>query len=519
VPEVSLRSASALTERLYARSTALLDAASARPRALALGGLPVAFAAILVINRFVLLDFPNSGDEYAYLYQALTLAEGRLWNPPSPAPDLLAFNYIVHEPDRSFGSFPMGWPLVLATVLAAGGPAWLVNPLLGLTTLVLLHAVGTRLYDRRTGVAAAVLVGASPFFLFNAASYFSHTFCGAALLGATWFAAREDRRPAWVPLAVGALIGWAVVARYFTGVVCGVPIAWWLLRPGAPRMRTLAWLAVGGLPWLVALLAYNQAMTGDAWQLTTRPLTLSLWFADGVVLRGADILATHVVRHLSWTPAVFIIAYVVYLRRAPAGRRGALDWMLVATAATLYFYVERGGNQYGPRFHYEAFLFLALFVTAQIFRGQPFATRSATERGLFGGLVVSVAALPLALATHAVIERRVIDERSDVYSDAMALGAAPALVLISSRVGSVRSMGPADLTRNGLWLEAPVLFAVDPGEGARCAAGARLNRPRVYTYVWNDQQASGSLAAVPCPALAVRQPGPRRNRRPVAPRG
>ena len=29
--------------------------------------------------------------------------------------------------------------------------------------------------------------------------------------------------------------------------------------------------------------------------------------------------------------------------------------MLVVMAATLYFFAERGGNQYGPRFHYEVF--------------------------------------------------------------------------------------------------------------------------------------------------------------------
>lgn len=502
MPDVSLRQA---PMRAYARLTTLLDAASAHPRALAVLGLPLALAAIVVVNQVVLLDFPNSGDEYAYLYQARTLAEGRLWNPPSPAPDLLAFNYIVHEPSRSFGSFPVGWPLLLALALVAGVPAWLVNPTLGLLTLVLLYAVGARLYDRRTGLAAAVLVGASPFFLFNAASYFSHTACGAALLGAAWFAARDDRRPAWVPLAVGALIGWAVVARYFTGVICGAPIVWWLLRPGVPRLRTVVFVALGGLPWLVALLAYNQAMTGDPFELTTRPLTLSLWFADGMWLRSADILATHVVRHLTWTPAVFILAYVFYLRQATAERRrGPLDWMLVLTAAVLYFYVERGGNQYGPRFHYEAFLFLALFVTAQVFRPQPLGARPPIERALVGGLMVSIALLPVAFATHAVIEHRVVDERSDIYDDVWALGAAPALVLISGRVGSTRSMGAADLTRNGVVPDAPVLFALDPGGAERCAVAVRLRRPRVYTYTWDVRRGDGSLSPVRCPALAVR---------------
>ena len=130
-------------------------------------------------------------------------------------------------------------------------PVWLVNPLLGTLTLGLVWALGARLYNPRAGVMAATLVLVSPFFLFNAASYFSHTLCGALLLAAAWLASREDRRPAWVPFAVGALIGWAVLARYFTGVVCAVPIVLWLLRPGVLRLRTLdargaRWFALGG---------------------------------------------------------------------------------------------------------------------------------------------------------------------------------------------------------------------------------------------------------------------------------
>ena len=46
------------------------------------GGLLVLLLVLGAINRFVLLDFPNSGDEYVYLYQAWTMATGRLWNAP-----------------------------------------------------------------------------------------------------------------------------------------------------------------------------------------------------------------------------------------------------------------------------------------------------------------------------------------------------------------------------------------------------------------------------------------------------
>lgn len=490
--------------RLYERTVAAADALHRRRAAVALVGAPLVTLVLVAINKFVLLDFPNSGDEYAYLYQAQTYAAGRLWNAPPAPPELFTFSYIVQEPERAFSSFPFGWPLVLAMAMATGIPAWLVNPLLGTATLALVWWLGARLYAPRIGVLSAALVAISPFFLFNAASYFSHTFCGALLVAAACVASRDERRPAWVPLLVGGLIGWAVVARYLTGVVCGVPIVIWLLRPGTPRLRGAVLVAFGGLPWVVALAAYNTAMTGDPTQLTTTPLTVSLWFRDGFALRGADILSTHLLRHLQWTPPVLILAYVWYLRTAPAStRRAPLEWLLVVTVAVLYFYVERGGNQYGPRFHYEVFLFLVVFVTANVFGAERLAVDRAADRRLFAALAVSVLAMPLAFAVHARVERRVIEERTDPYRKAAEAGLSEAIVLMGGRVGSARSMSVLDLTRNGIDYRGPVLYGLDPGDEGRCAPATRVGGRRVYLYVWDHAAGHGQLLPIPCGAAAA----------------
>ena len=488
-----------LLDTLYAWWAGAADLANRhRAAVLAVGG-PVVVLALAGINQFILLDFPNSGDEYVYLYQAQTLAAGRLWNAPLEPAGVFAFNYIVQEPGRVFGSFPAGWPLALAAAIRLGIPVWLVNPILGALSLALIWKLGSRLYDPRVGVSAAALVAVSPFFLFNGASYFSHTFCGAMLLGAACLSARDDRTRAWVPLAAGLLVGWAVLARYFTGVVCAVPIAYWLLRPGAPRLRTAALFVVGGLPWVLLLAWYNVQFSGSPWHLTTRPLTYSLWFADNFLLRGADILATHVLRHLAWTPPALLVAYVVYLRAAPReGRRGLFDWMLVLVAACLYFYKERGGNQYGPRFHYEAFLFMATFVAGNLFTRPQLAERPGRERILFGMLAASVAAMPVSFAAHAVIERRVIVERMDPYSRVAAAGVERALVLIDGRVGTERSMAAYDLTRNGIDGGGPLLYGQHLDEAASCAATARFPESAAYVYRWDRAARRGDLSPLNC---------------------
>lgn len=486
--------------RLYA---ATLDAAAwfdaHRWRVTAVGGV-LLLGVLAWLHLVVLAGFANSGDEYVYLLQARTLLAGRLWWPAPVAPDLFTTSYVAIDGGRLFGTFPPGWPLALALAMAAGVPAWLVNPLIGVVTLALVRALGARLYDRRTGALAAATLAVSPFFLFNAASYFSHPWCGLLLLAAACLAARDDRRPWWVATLTGALIGWAVLTRYFTGAVSALPILWWLLRPGVARPRTIALVMLGGLPWVAGLMAYDTALTGSPWHLTMTGLTTSRWFAEGWLLRGADIFTSHLVRHLLWTPPVLVVAYVAYLGRGLAAlRRGWLPWLPAAMAVLLFFYVERGGNQYGARFHAEVFPFLVIVVVAHVFRAASYAVATPLDRVMFGLLAASVAVMPVVFTVHAVIEHAVVHERLHPFALATALGLDGALVLIAGRVGTRRSMAAEDLTRNAPGEPARVLFGVDPGPEARCAAIAAVPDRAVFLYRWDAAARDGTLTALRCP--------------------
>lgn len=490
-------------DRAYGAITRFADRVAARRAPAFAIALPAVVLALVAINRWILLGFANSGDEYAYLYQASTLAAGRLWNQALPFTDAFTLNYIVHDGPRAFSSFPVGWPLVIAAAMATGVPAWIVNPILGAATVVLTSMLGARLYAPRVGVLAAVVVGVSPFFLFNGASYFSHTFCGVLLLGAAYLASRDDRTPAWVPIAVGFLLGWAVLARYLTGVACGIPIVLWLLRSEGTRgpvWRQLALVGAGGLVWVAALAWYNMAFTGSPWQLTTLPLTRSLWFRSGWYYRGLDIISTHLQRYATWTPPLLVALYVYYLKAAPRElRRGWLDWLPVCIAVALYAYVERGGNQYGPRFHYEVYPFLAIFVTGNLFRTLPLA--STAQRRAFALLLLSVAVLPASFAFHAAVERRVIEERMDPFRTAERAGLQNAVVFMWGRVGSARSMAVEDLTRNGIDPGGAVLFAVDRSPAANCQVAAGLGRTP-YAYEWDYARAASVLTRLPCGPVA-----------------
>ncbi|MGB3619430.1 MAG: hypothetical protein WBA12_15035 [Catalinimonas sp.] len=75
-------------------------------------------------------------------------------------------------------------------------------------------------------VVAGLMAHAYLFFLFSAILY----------LTPRWY---EEGRP-WQALALGALVGWAVVTRYTAGVVALVPLLYGL-SPGAPLRERLGW--------------------------------------------------------------------------------------------------------------------------------------------------------------------------------------------------------------------------------------------------------------------------------------
>jgi hypothetical protein len=324
-----------MVDRAYAACLALADWCGRRRLLVAAIGGSVYLLVLVGVGSVVLQQFPNSGDEYAYLYQAATLAEGRLSNAAPRVPEAFASNYITQRGDRVFGSFPPGWPLALALAARLHVPVWLVNPACGVMSLVLVWALASELHGTRIGPLAAALVASSGFFVFNGASYFSHTFCGLLLLAAAWTAAVAGRRPALGPLLTGFCIGWAVVTRYFSGVLCGIAVGVLLVSRTCPdHRRALALMIGAGAPWGLFLLAYNAALSGTAWHLTTQDVTLSLWFARGFAMRGLDILATQLLQFMLWTPPALLAAYLWHLRRAARSQgTGWLDWLTSIAAA------------------------------------------------------------------------------------------------------------------------------------------------------------------------------------------
>jgi len=443
----------------------------AAKRAHTLMTIEVALSLIILSSLafFVLQKFPNSADEYAYLFQAETFLQKRLWNQPHPAQEFFSFAHIAQIDGKWVSRFPPGWPLVLATGSFLGIPLWLINPLLGTLSLVFLFALARRIYDDRVAILSVTSVLFSAFFVFNSASYFSHTLCGLLIILFFYCELRFfEGSKAPYALAAGLFLGLAFITRYYSTVLCALPIGLHILLRRDPRVpRAVLWTFLGTLPLLGFILIYNYKITGNPFLFVTTWMDPNerLGFVEGYSWKLAWIfLVKHLQSFVYWTSPPILFLYFVHLVRSVADRSVRFhDLPLVTIAAGYLFWHTYGGNQYGPRFYYEAYPFAVLFVVAKLFRETPGAAPRLTQKVALAFFLVGFAWGALAIPVIAKREHRIIWERMDLYRLVAEEKLREAVVLLKSGTGVIRPMPARDLARNGIGFQNDVLYARDLG--------------------------------------------------------
>src|SRR5882762_9690967 len=107
---------------------------------------------------------PSTEDEFVYLFQAKTLAAGRLSYPSPPLPEFFEAAHILVVP-RFAGKYLPGHPAVMAPFVAAGLP-WLAPCFLlgAIAALLFLCARAAGLVRAAAALAAALLLGSADAF-------------------------------------------------------------------------------------------------------------------------------------------------------------------------------------------------------------------------------------------------------------------------------------------------------------------------------------------------------------------
>lgn len=436
----------------------------------AVAGLSLILLPILLLVAKLILDcFPNSGDEIAYVMQAQTYAEGRLWVHVPLVPEAFRQFRFFDMGGKWVSQYTPGWPALMASALAGGLPGWIVNPVLGSALLPAFFVLARRFVTAETAWLGVMLLGLSPFFILNGGSFFPHFL--TALLALLFALAAQrylNRGEVWSILASGVCIGLMGLTRPQNAAIFVAPFAV-ALAFRSDRRKGLLWLGCAGLPFLLILLAYNQTIHGNPFLASMNGRGVA--GAGGTVpfelpdVHALQMTWRNIIRLYSWTSPVLVIgAAVAFARLLWRRETGITDWIMPITVGVFVLYNDDGGFQYGPRYYFEAWPFALLTILKAI---DPFITKPSQSRiaaAICSAIIVSLACELAFLPVRLDREHKVIVERKDVYRQVKHAGLADAIVFIASDVGDIRPMSPVDLVRNGLHVgDSSVMYALDRG--------------------------------------------------------
>lgn len=463
-----------------------------RPWSLALA-LVVNGAVIAWISVAVLGGFPVSADEYGYLHLAERLAEGRLHLESLEPRASFATMHFVND-GRYYAKYPPGWPAVLAVGAWCGIPL-VVNPLVGLASLVVLWHLARRLVGIRGAHLAVLLSLGCPFFAFAGASLFSHatSLLAALVLTDALDRLRLGQRGAGATLGLAA--GLAFATRPYTAVaLAAIPASALFARDLVRRdgRALAAWAR--GLPAMIVLggafLAYNAAQTGDPLRLPfqvydpTEGLDAKLLDSSTAYAAWDERVARRVVSLARWTGGLPILALVGWAVWARERRR----WLLLAIALPpialvlgYAFYASSGGFQYGPRYVYEGYAFLAIAGGAALARARRVSV-------VVLALVVGANAVQLARA--AAFYRTQAAERAAFFREVRSPVQDGRLILLRTGVGS---MPMVDMVRNDPHQPRAALIALDLGREANRELLARHPDRSPFVYEFEPTTRTGSF--------------------------
>lgn len=453
----------------------------------------ISFVASVFVGYRALETFPNSSDEYAYLYQARTLSAGKLWESSHELSDFFYFNHIANKDGIAVSRFPPGWPLIVSFAYRLGVDPILVNPILGTVLLVVFFSFASRCYSPRIALWSLVVLALTSFFIFNEASYFSHVSCAlfALLFVYGCHLYFDDPKPAYLIMA-GFFLALVIITRYFTAILIFIPFFILFIRNCRfGCVKAFVWLGVGALPCIGFLFWYNYSITGNP----LLPVTIwaysdeSLGFVRGhTVLKGIEHIVRWLGMFLYWcSPAVLIFYCVAFIDKVkdPETRwTHPEDYLFVLLMTGYFFYYQIGGNQYGPRFLFEALPFMVVFVVAKVL--------ALNKKWITGLLVAGVIFAIVKMPFIAWRENKVIEERKDLYSLVKKRDIRNAVVIVSSYTSVLRPMPTGDLTRNDVYYLNDVLYAIDLQERNQELMNFYPDR-QFYRYIRTPGDVNGKL--------------------------
>ena len=325
-------------------------------------GIGLTLASVFVMNEAFARN-PQLVDEMALLFTAKTFSSGRVVAPPpDPAGFFLITWTFVNE---------QGWvshyPPVQSALLAVGfllRSEWLVNPVLGGLSTVLVYLTARGLYGVRTATVSALLWATAGWVVIMSGTYVSHVSSAFFSLGA-WAALFAPQTPRLRHfILAGFALSLAAASRPLDAVAAAVPILVWVAA--RPQLwKKLPWMAVAGMPVMLAWAAVNQAAYGTLFTLGYTRLfgashALGFYtdpygepFTPLVALANLSTAVRRLHIYLFEWPIPALLPLGLW---ALVPRRKSVSDLVVGSGILitpfLYFFYWHSGFFLGPRFYY-----------------------------------------------------------------------------------------------------------------------------------------------------------------------
>ena len=466
----------------------------------------LAFVGCLLASVIGGVTWPNSGDEYSYVFLADLLMHGRIATEALLDPALFEFSHVLVRDGWMFSPYPPGWSALLAPFRAVGMEV-LVNPLLtvvlGAALAGILARLGIGPAVRRTAIALVLLV---PFTLFLGGSVFPQTLAATTVAGIVWLQVADEAAPGRRrKLAVGVLFGVLLMTRYDVLALAALPYT--VDRLMIRRFAALSdgiWVALGFLPFVALHLGYNSALTGNPLMLPAVWGGIEALYAPEMTFGLRVLLALTQDLQFAGELALFgglpvaALALLGLVARVRVGTCRFWDFFLPSAVVFYSFIPFSGGHQYGPRYWFWAFpVCVVTVVTALVDTSGLLRVGSrcvAFEKFAACCLLCG----SITFAGLLMTTRTYMQARREVYAAAPSMQ--PATVMVPDRVLALWPWQAApimaynyDFTRNDPPFTGPVLYARDNVEDSILRA-CRLPGRHVYRWV-----APGELQPAGCP--------------------
>ena len=176
----------------------------------------------LAISFYVFEAIPRVTDTNAQYVHAKMLAQGYLTFPSHRLPQFFDFNHMINN-GRWYSQFPPGHVFLLALGHWLHIP-WIVNPLMGMLSLLAIYFLARETHGELTSRTAAVLTVLCPFVVFMSSEYMNHA---TTLLFTTLFILffiRSERAPrARHAILAASALGIVFVTRPLTALAISIP--------------------------------------------------------------------------------------------------------------------------------------------------------------------------------------------------------------------------------------------------------------------------------------------------------